>query len=170
VAAAGLWLYEENRVEGALNVVANTSPAAPAPVPGRGAQAFAAESAAPAVPVPAPAAPEPVRPVPAASDVPAPAEQPAAGSNPVAGAGDKADKADKVNEAGTKSPERKRTATKARRTGAREAAPVATAKAAPSPRQRRDETLLQCRVHGYDARQCIQRGCSMTRYGLVCRG
>ena len=40
----------------------------------------------------------------------------------------------------------------------------------PSPRQRREETLMQCRAHGYDARQCIERGCTMTRYGFACRG
>jgi hypothetical protein len=42
--------------------------------------------------------------------------------------------------------------------------------ATPSPRQRREETLMQCRAHGYDARQCIERACTMTRYGLACKG
>ncbi|CAH0307406.1 hypothetical protein SRABI118_04636 [Massilia sp. Bi118] len=42
--------------------------------------------------------------------------------------------------------------------------------AEPSARQRREETLLQCRAHGYDERQCIQRGCEMTRYGFACKG
>jgi hypothetical protein len=105
-----------------------------------------------------------VRPVPAAGGEPAPAEPPAAGTNPAAGSGDKADKVD------TKAPERKRTATKARRTSAHDAAAVAAAKATPSPGQRREETLRECRALGYDARQCVQRACSMTRYGLVCRG
>lgn len=40
----------------------------------------------------------------------------------------------------------------------------------PSARQRREETLLQCRAHGYDERQCLQRGCEMTRYGFACKG
>jgi hypothetical protein len=29
---------------------------------------------------------------------------------------------------------------------------------------------MQCRAHGYDERQCIQRACTMTRYGLACKG
>jgi hypothetical protein len=32
------------------------------------------------------------------------------------------------------------------------------------------ETLRQCRIAGYHAEQCVQRKCSMTRYGLACRG
>jgi hypothetical protein len=40
----------------------------------------------------------------------------------------------------------------------------------PSARQRREETLLQCRAHGYDERQCLRRGCEMTRYGFACKG
>jgi hypothetical protein len=40
----------------------------------------------------------------------------------------------------------------------------------PSARQRREETLMQCRAHGYDERQCLQRGCEMTRYGFACKG
>jgi hypothetical protein len=88
----------------------------------------------------------------------------AAGINPVADAGDKVDKAD------TGAPERKRSVAKPRRVRPRDKAPAATVAAAPSARQRREETLLQCRAHGYDARQCIRRGCSTTRYGLVCRG
>jgi hypothetical protein len=40
----------------------------------------------------------------------------------------------------------------------------------PSARQRHEETLMQCRAHGYDERQCLQRGCEMTRYGFACKG
>jgi hypothetical protein len=29
---------------------------------------------------------------------------------------------------------------------------------------------MQCRAHGYDERQCLQRGCEMTRYGFACKG
>jgi hypothetical protein len=39
-----------------------------------------------------------------------------------------------------------------------------------SHRQRSEETLMQCRAHGYDERQCLQRGCEMTRYGFACKG
>lgn len=31
-------------------------------------------------------------------------------------------------------------------------------------------TLKACRQRGYDAAQCVKRGCSMTRYGFACRG
>jgi hypothetical protein len=66
---------------------------------------------------------------------------------------------------------RKRAAAKARhaqvQAHAPDRAPVA---ATPSPRERREETLMQCRAHGYDERQCIQRACAMTRYGLACKG
>jgi hypothetical protein len=40
----------------------------------------------------------------------------------------------------------------------------------PTYRQRREETLMQCRAHGYDERQCFQRGCEMTRFGFACKG
>jgi hypothetical protein len=39
-----------------------------------------------------------------------------------------------------------------------------------SYRQRREETLMQCRAHGYDERQCFQRGCEMTKFGFACKG
>jgi hypothetical protein len=39
-----------------------------------------------------------------------------------------------------------------------------------SYRQRYEETLMQCRAHGYDERSCLQRGCEMTRYGFACKG
>jgi hypothetical protein len=42
--------------------------------------------------------------------------------------------------------------------------------AEPTDRRRREETLLQCRAHGYNERQCIQRSCVMTRFGLACKG
>jgi hypothetical protein len=40
----------------------------------------------------------------------------------------------------------------------------------PTPAQRREETLMQCRVLGYDERECTRRGCMMTRFGLACPG
>ena len=51
-------------------------------------------------------------------------------------------------------------------------APAAGADAdtAPAPDRRREETLMQCRVLGYDERQCERHGCEMTRFGLACRG
>lgn len=44
----------------------------------------------------------------------------------------------------------------------------------PAPPARRpdqlSETLRQCRMAGYHAAQCMQRGCAATRHGLACRG
>lgn len=44
----------------------------------------------------------------------------------------------------------------------------------PAPPARRpdrlSETLRQCRIAGYHAAQCLQRGCAATRHGLACRG
>jgi hypothetical protein len=157
LAAGGLWLYEDNRVEDALVVVANTSPTGQT----RPAAAFVAATPARVQPAVKPElpAPEPVKPMP---------EEPVA---PVTE--DKAPVAAPVDVTPPRRVARNKTATtrrataKARRATAREA-PAAAAE--PSPRQRREETLMQCRAHGYDARQCIERACTMTRYGLVCKG
>jgi hypothetical protein len=148
LAAGGLWLYEDNRVEDALVVVANTTPAGQPPA----APAFVAAT-------PPPLTPEPVKPVPEESVAPVIDDK-----VPVAAPVDVTPprRAARNGKATTK-----RTTGKARRAAAREAPAVA---AEPSPRQRREETLMQCRAHGYDARQCIERACTMTRYGLVCKG
>jgi hypothetical protein len=66
-----------------------------------------------------------------------------------------------------KAAEKKRAAAKVRRPAEQEAPAVAAER---STRQRREETLMQCRANGYDARQCIERACTMTRYGLACKG
>jgi hypothetical protein len=159
LAVAGYWFYQESRVEGALNVVANTSPAP-------------AASMAPVKPVvpassPVTAAPaadrnaSPVAPEPVANAAPPP---------PVAAPG-----TPELTQAGTAQPEtaqdniehpaphRKRRAKPVTR-------PQATADTGPTPAQRREETLMQCRVLGYDARECTRRGCMMTRFGLACPG
>jgi hypothetical protein len=158
LAAGGLWLYEESRVEDALVVVANTSPAGQPPA----AAAFVARAPAPApapVPVQPAVTPEPVKPVPDEPVAPviedkAPAAAPADVTPP-------------RRTARTRTAVKKQGAAKARRTATRATPPVA---ADPSPRQRREETLMQCRAHGYDARRCIERACTMTRYGLACKG
>ena len=157
LAAGGLWLYEENRVEDALVVVANTQPAGqPAP-----AQAFVAGAPAPAPAQPA-AAPEPAKLLPEPPVAAVVEDKP-----PAADAAAPVDVTPPRRAARVKTSEKKRTAAKARRTAAAEAVPTP---ATPSPRQRREETLMQCRAHGYDARQCIERACTMTRYGLACKG
>ncbi|MFJ1467104.1 hypothetical protein [Massilia orientalis] len=157
LAAGGLWLYEENRVEDALVVVANMSPAGQP-----SAAAFVARAPAPA-PVPVlvrPAVtPEPVKPVPDEPVAPV-IEDKAPAAAPV-------DVTPPRRAARHKTTVKKQGTAKARRTATKEAPPVA---ADPSPRQRREETLMQCRAHGYDARRCIERACTMTRYGLACKG
>jgi hypothetical protein len=60
----------------------------------------------------------------------------------------------------------KTVASAARREGAREGERAGER----SYRQRYEETLMQCRAHGYDERQCLQRGCEMTRFGFACKG
>jgi hypothetical protein len=168
LAAGGLWLYEENRVDGALVVVANTSPAPVAAA--SGAQSFPTGSAAavPAAPPP-PAAADTVKPLPPAEPnvaaVPAPvAETPlAADARTVV----PVDVDTPRRTSRHASIARKRTAAKARHAQVQDEPPAA---AVPSPRERREETLMQCRAHGYDERQCIQRACTMTRYGLACKG
>jgi hypothetical protein len=174
------WLYAGSRAESGP-VAANTVPAAAA----RGAQAYVAREPAttvkalPTAPAPEPAqAPAPsavapidaVKPPPPAEPkvkpslpAPAPAVAPAA-SRSVATVDLDAPKRAARHAAAAA---RKRAAEKARREAMQDARP---AKAEPSPRERREETLMQCRAHGYDERQCIRRGCAMTRYGFACRG
>lgn len=169
------WLYAGRHDEGVV-VAANTVPAAAA----RGAQAYAAREPAPTVKAPpAPPAPEPSPPSAAPVEAvkpPAPAEpvaQPAPPA-PVPDVGPAASRSvatvdlDPPKRAARHAPAaRKRAAAKARREATQEVRP---AKVEPSPRERREETLMQCRAHGYDERQCIRRGCAMTRYGFACRG
>jgi hypothetical protein len=112
-------------------------------------------------PVPAPP-PEPVAPV-VEDKAPEPAEPVAAAPVDVT----PPRRAARTRTMEKKPAENKPTTVKTRRTTAQDAPPVA---ATPSPRQRREETLMQCRAHGYDARQCIERACTMTRYGLACKG
>jgi hypothetical protein len=168
LAAGGLWLYQESRVEGALVVVANTSPAplataarpsltgAPPVLPASSSMATARAPAAPAIPVaaarPAEAALKDVRNGPGVAAVPsnaAPDQQ--------------------VQEPET-IPAPKPRRVHVRKPPKAEARAELPADSGPSRRQRREETLMQCRAHGYDDRQCLQHGCEMTRYGFVCKG
>ncbi|KGF82845.1 hypothetical protein IA69_03635 [Massilia sp. JS1662] len=160
LAAGGLWLYEENRVEDALVVVANTSPAGPPPA----AAAFVARTPAPA-PVQPVVTPPLVKPVPEEPVAPV-IEDNARSVKPVDLT--PVDLTPPPRTLRDKPAARKRTTAKARRTPAKEEAPPAAADS--SPRKRREETLMQCRAHGYDARQCMERACTMTRYGFACKG
>ena len=171
VAVAGYWFYQESRVEGALNVVANTSPApgasvapvkpvVPASAPATPAAA-ADRTASPVPQEPVANAAPPAAPV-AAPIIPAAVPAPEAGTPEPRQAGAAQPEAAQDN-IEHPAPHRKR-----------HARPVTRAQAAvdagPTPAQRREETLMQCRVLGYDARECTRRGCMMTRFGLACPG
>lgn len=184
VAGGGFWLYEQSRVEGALVVVANTNPApeAPASNADKSAAILAPVSALPPATLPA------ARPV--APDAPNRGSGPGAGTglgaaggsvgpSTASGAGvidtsplsvtDRTVKPVALGDEPAPPPKRQRSRER------KQAKPQQEAKARvpdtePSARQRREETLLQCRAHGYDERQCIQRGCEMTRYGFACKG
>ena len=49
-------------------------------------------------------------------------------------------------------------------------APVIQAEKKAVPDTAMAATLKACREHGYHPGQCVKRGCSMTKYGFVCRG
>jgi hypothetical protein len=176
------WLYAGSRAE-RVPVAENTVPATAT----RGAQVYAAREPAvtvkapPTAPAPEPIqapAPSPVAPVDTvkpppptepevkpAPPAPVPAVAPAASRSVATVDLDPPKRAARHAAAAAA---RKRAAAKARREATQE--DVRPVKTEPSPRERREETLMQCRAHGYDERQCIRRGCSMTRYGFACRG
>ena len=160
LASGGLYLYDQSQVEGALVVVANTNPAPASAVPGleaaQASRTLPASVAAPVTPAPAPVAPV----TPEASTA---EESTAVGGSAAAqtdaGAGQPADIA----------PPPKRQRSHVRKRVKAEASARARGAEA-SARQRREETLMQCRAHGYGERQCLQHGCEMTRYGFACKG
>lgn len=191
LAVGGYWFYQESRVEGALDVVANTSPAAPVREANLRADTPAAVPAA--VPAPQPPAasaaiaarvPAPGAPASPGTDVqtaPGPADttpdtahaasRPDAkrASDPAVDANAAADPA----AARAVSPVRTASAPRHRKPASHAEARTRTAVHAdkePTPAQRRWETLMQCRALGYDERECRQRGCMMTRFGLACPG
>jgi hypothetical protein len=196
VASGGLWLYQQSRVEGALTVVANTNPAPPARVARTGAPLTPTRpnpAGMPATTSPNATAPEaPSSAVGGstgadtassagesapATQAPAPASMDPA-SRSVASVDLSADRQADLNP-----PKRKRSTTRKHP----KAQTLASARdnrseargdsddegerdGERSYRQRYEETLMQCRAHGYDERQCLQRGCEMTRYGFACKG
>jgi hypothetical protein len=180
VAAGGLWLYERKPAAGARVVAA-----APAPAPAR-TLPTPAVSGVPAAPqATAPATTPAVQPT-ATTDIVRPVpDVTAAAAVPASPAPVDEDRTVRtVETAATPAPDveppkraarqpvtaRKRAAPKTPRAHAPDTAPAARVAAEPSARQRREELLMQCRAHGYDERRCFQRACTMTRYGLVCRG
>lgn len=187
LAGGGLWLYEQSRVEGALVVVANTNPAPEAHTPrpvGMPAPAV--------VPASPPVAAIDTSGAAAASVQGAEPSVPAAASGTVESAGEGATggTAGPSTAAGSAEPQAPAFADRSVVPVATDAPPPAKPKhkrvratrhAEPearadiregerSYRQRYEETLMQCRAHGYDERQCLQRGCEMTRYGFACKG
>ncbi|MFC5546976.1 hypothetical protein [Massilia aerilata] len=172
VAGGGFWLYEQSRVEGALVVVANTNPSPEANVPGTGRAAeappapksAAAANADNSAAILAPVSALPPSALPAAR----PAGPGAIDTSPFS-ITDRTVKPVALGDEPAVPPKRPRSKER------KQARPQQEARARvqdtePSARQRREETLLQCRAHGYDERQCLRRGCEMTRYGFACRG
>jgi hypothetical protein len=152
LAGGGLYLYDQSQVEGALVVVANTNPAdPPKAAPASAAPRVDTAQASPSLPVPAPESPALVSTTPPASRAAQAGQAGQAEDQP----------ADIAPPRHQRSHVRKRLKAEAS---------ARAAKAEPSARQRREETLMQCRAHGYDERQCLRRGCEMTRYGFACKG
>jgi hypothetical protein len=153
LAAGGLWLYEERRVDGALVVAAQTTPPAPSAAAPPVARAAPEASVAPAAPQ-APVAAAPVAPV-STPDY-------AATQNIVVPVRPSSVAAGEAHPAAP-AVRRQRAAANSRPASTRPAERAAAA------RLRREETLLQCRALGYDEAQCIRKACTMTRFGLACR-
>ena len=151
LAAAGLWLYEENRVDGALGIVANTTPAV--------------TIAAPVVMAPAAPRIDP----PADSPIETHSTEPAAiAAAPGADTGARTAAPSAAHAApGLEAPP-DRPPAHTRRVAARSRPPAPASEAGST--RRREETLMQCRAHGYDDRQCDRRACTMTRFGFAGRG
>ena len=203
VAAGGLWLYEDSRVDGALGVVARTNPEQPASGPGDAAATLGAlpspapavdrsafgpasnppsgtssDTASTAIQAPTPVAPAPEVALPQATPTPiVPLPEVAAGGGATAPAASVVDTPRRATSSTSRSA-RQESARRNRLAAERRAAADTTADRDPEParatgmstRQRREETLMQCRAHGYDQRQCDQRGCEMTKYGFFCKG
>jgi hypothetical protein len=200
LAGGGFWLYEQSRVEGALVVVANTNPApdanvlrtdrvpeppivpksAPVSTADKSAAILAPVSALPSATLPAP---RPVAPDVTGAGSGAGAVGGSVGPSTASSASlidtspssvtDRTVKSVALDAEPAPAPRRARSQARsqARKQGKpQQEARARTPDAEPSARQRREETLLQCRAHGYDERQCIQRGCEMTRYGFACKG
>jgi hypothetical protein len=188
VAGGGLWLYEQSQVEGALVVVANTNPppAAAASHSGLGNAARLPAIAPVSTSAPSPAAVEqspPVATAPNKVDAGMSAVGGLTGAATAAAPGESRDDNTVAAQKGAAGPSAtvaagddaepvappKRLRSQARKHPKAEASAAIPDKE-PSARQRREETLMQCRAHGYDDRQCLQRGCEMTRYGFACKG
>jgi hypothetical protein len=183
LAGGGFWLYQQSQVDGALVVVANTNPAPAGAAArsginhgGQGAGAIAPASSNATMSAPTRAEAPPtiaelkkmiVRSEGAAGG--------SAGGSTGASTGTSAgNAAGESRETGDTQPDIAPPAPKRQRSHARKHPKAETsasnADSEASYRQRREETLMQCRAHGYDERQCFQRGCEMTKFGFACKG
>lgn len=175
LSGTGMWLYNENKLDTTLQVLAK------APIPARQAKLAPvpaqAQSQAPA-PAPAEAAStaaaaaiasEPQRPSPGPAQVPElPAPPAPAGGGAATGVAPApaADAAAPVAAAAPSTPTR--AAKKGAPAQAREQERLAAAKAGRG--EQLSETLRLCRAAGYHAARCVQLGCEATKYGLACKG
>ena len=189
VAGTGWWLYGDRQVESTLALVADqTPPAAPAPVaappavappaapvagaaadtPELPASASAPESATESAPASALEAPVPAEPV---EQAPPEVSALAAAAPPLVAAAPEPKKKKAPPAARRQAAKRTPAGSAVRRDPpARVAAKPAPPRPEPEPAGNAlTETLRQCRAAGYHATLCIQRGCTATRFGLVCR-
>jgi hypothetical protein len=183
VAGAGLWVYNENKIEKSLAVLAKTPIPAQHALPAPDARTLPAPapalSAAPAAPasLAAQQAPSPGAPAamadPRATD-PRAADPRAADPRAAEPAPPLAARTTQAPAAGTQ-PERTERARK-RTLASRTKTPPAAAAQAKYPSEKPEragaltETLRQCRAAGYHAAKCVQLGCTATQYGLACKG
>ena len=169
LAVAGAWFYRESMDERAMVVLAKQT------IPERTGPAVPAVQAAMAAAI-APALPTTDGPSSVAASTPAgkePVAEPARATNaplpepPARKEGDKAATARLARApAGTASNYRDNRDSEKSGPGT----VAARNEAAAEKRNKLAETLKQCRVAGYHEAQCLKRGCSMTRYGLACKG
>jgi hypothetical protein len=150
VSGAGLWLYNESKVEQSLSVLAK------APIPARRA-------------LPAPAA-HATQPPPAADLPPRVADLPQHVADLPPPQADSPEAAPAI--AAPAETIRKRTPAALPRTAA--AAPMQPKARSASGKPARTaplaETLRLCRAAGYHAAKCVQLDCTATQYGLACKG
>ena len=200
LAGAGVWVYNESKLERTLAAVAKSSPqvsdAKPAPAiealpPASAAvqaPAAAVPPAAPATPLTAPPGAQLVMlneaPVAPAKDAATPPEGVAVIKETSAAARDVAEvnlKGAKPAKASIKAVRNAKAnapapvaAAVAPRKAKRDKAEARLAPAAPSEEAEHASqlalTLKQCRIEGYHAQQCLKRGCVLTKYGLACKG
>jgi hypothetical protein len=170
LAGGGLWVYQESRVEGALVVVANTSPA-PAATASRSSLAGASAALPKSAGMAAVAPPSPgSHPAEALNGAGRGAEAVggSSGAATASAAGDAPRQVVASAEPAVPAPKPRRA--HVRKHPKAEARAEIPADSEPSARQRREETLMQCRARGYDDQQCLERGCEMTRFGFACKG